>query len=978
VICPPPDVLAAFAAGDLTAAEIHALEPHLDGCSACLGIVGHLGNSVGRTAEASAQLAPGVMVERYQVLSLVGRGAFGAVYAAYDPDLDRRIALKLVRHGRAEDEERFLREARAMARLASPHVVAVHDVGRVDAGLFIAMEFVDGETLGAWLAAEERSPAQIVEVFVQAARGLAAAHAAGIVHRDFKPENVLVHGTGRVAVTDFGLAGETSKALVGTPLYMAPEALARGAVDARSDLFSFCVALYAALYREHPFPAVSIAELTAAFAREPLPPRETKVPRHVRDAVLAGLRVDPAARPESMVALIRALEHDPRKRRIVVAGTAAGILAIVGALVLRSSASRAPPPDCRARARLLVDATWGAAKRTAVRAGIEASGSPLAHDAVGRVESALDRYSGAWQAGWVDACEADEARAIAPAIFARRRECLDRRRAQWALLVTALERPDDTTVLGASSAAYALPGVELCADPRWLATASSPQDDTRLTTAYAAIANAQVLADLGSTSAGLFELESPLALARRTGDRGLEAAARLVEGDLRRAVDPRAAEAPLHAAAIAASAVGRLDLEARAKILLVQTLAHSQLRLAESTRAADYAEAAVVHLADPALLVEYFYARGLAEWSAGGAERSLPLERLTLLTAIVVHGPEHPKVAEALNSIAVSFVEVDRIAESLPLQRAALAMRERLQGPSHPETLNARGNLALALGELGRIDEAVALQESVAADRATVLGADYFLLDETWIRLANLYQWELGRPEDALRAARRARTLDEAAFGADAPEGIASLSALARVLAAQGAGVEAVATSIRGMKIAQAKLPRAHPLARDAMVAYVLAVEANAQCASAMNVHLDIDTTWSSPRSGRRDRAIGLMSRARCAAAGGDPAQALHVLNRALELREQSRGAESPMIADVLIEIARVERGRGRRAEAELAARRAVAVRTRVPGLVLATAQLELARATGDRAGAELAQTWLRDHPTVPLAGEVARWLAAP
>ncbi|CAN5772203.1 hypothetical protein BH11MYX3_BH11MYX3_01260 [soil metagenome] len=954
-------MLAAFATGELTEPEIQALAPHLDICSMCFGLVGQLGRAVAETAE----LPPGAMVARYQILSLIGRGAFGAVYAAYDPELDRKVALKLVPHRRADDEERFLREARAMARVSSAHVVAVHDVGRIDDGLFIAMGFVDGQTLGAWLVEKTRSSREIIGAFVQAGHGLAAAHAEGIVHRDFKPENVLVDRSGHVAVTDFGLAWRTATtevrddevglteplasltaagALIGTPIYMAPEALRREPVDARSDVFSFSVALYAALYGSHPFPAKTLAELAIAISTPPRPPRDAKVPNHVRDAVLVGLHAAPADRPQTMLAMVRALERDPRRTGVALASFGALAIAVTVIVAARLMSGSTGAPDCRSRAKTLIDDTWGAPQHAAVRAGITASRSPLALDAVGRVESALDRYAGAWQRGWVEACEAEETHEMAPVLLARRMGCLDRRRAQWDSLVATLTAPDETAVLGASSAAYALPGTELCADPRWLATASSPQDDARLTAAYAAIAKAQVLSDLGSTRAGLSALEQPLSVARITRDRALEAAARVVEGDLRRAVDPRSAEAPLHAAAIAASSVGRLDLEARAKILLVQTLSHSQLRIAESAREADYAEAAAVRLGDPALIVDYLYARGLAEWSAGGAERSIPLERLTLLTAIVVHGPEHPKVAEALNSIAVSFLEIDRVADSLPLQRAALAMRERLQGPSHPEALNARGNLALVLAELGKAGESVVMQESVAVDRARILGDGYFLLDETWIRLANLYQWELGRPGDALRAARRAREIDEQEYGTEAPEGIASLSTLARVLAAQGQQAEALTTSTHALHIAQASLPPTHALVRTTLITYALALEAGPRCMDAMTTHLVIDQTWTSPRIGRMDRAVGLMSRARCEAATGNYAQAVYVLKRALELREQARGSASPLIADVLVEIARIERLAGHLPEARIAARRAVAVRIGASGSVLAAAQAELAK----------------------------------
>ena len=471
--------------------------------------------------------------------------------------------------------------------------------------------------------------------------------------------------------------------------------------------------------------------------------------------------------------------------------------------------------------------------------------------------------------------------------------------------MTTLEHPDALAIAGASTASYALPNVESCAH-----AAHAPQSDAR---AYAQIAKAQVFADLGNTQAGL----AALALVHDRGDRVLEAEAKLVEGDLRRAVDPRAAEAPLHAAAIAASAVGRLDLEAAAKILLVVTLAHSQLRLPEAERAADYAEAVVTPLGDPIATADYLYARSLAAWSVGGAERSLPIERMNLDVNIAVRGPDHPKVAEAMNSVAVSLVELERIAEALPLARRALAMRERLQGPDHPEALNARGNLAFALAEAGRIDEALALQERVAADRARVLGADYFLLSETWCRLAALYQWELGRTADALRAARRAHAIDEREFGAEAPEGLASLGMLARVLAAQGASAEAETTSAHALAIADAALPPSHLLVRTTLATRGFALARAGKCAEATAILDRLEAASQGAASGQSERVFGLVARARSATSGSSTSH------------RPSRSARQRAGRTVRWSATRWSRSRARSNLIARTAERAVAVRVR-------------------------------------------------
>ncbi|MDX2089417.1 MAG: serine/threonine-protein kinase [Kofleriaceae bacterium] len=947
--CPAADVVAAFAAGGLAADEVSTLEEHLGSCSRCAAAVAHLGKTTYSVTAAGAMLSPGATVDRYQILSLVGRGAFGRVYAAYDPKLDRKIALKLVVLHRPEHEGPLLREARAMAGLSSPHVVAVHDAGIADGFLYIAMEFVDGKTLREWRAETPRTPAEIVAAFAQAGRGLQAAHAANIIHRDFKPENVLVHANGRVSVTDFGLAFRSSDAgasheqiIVGTPRYMSPEGLRKEPVDARSDIYALCVSLYEALYETHPFPAGTVSEQLAAIARGPKLPRDMRVPRHVRDAMLAGLAADPARRPPTMQALLRAFEPKPRRW---LAWTAVGGAAAVVATVLgmTRSHSASPVASCALDARARVDEIWSPARRALLRGGIEGSTSPLAHDVADRLELVLDRYATSWEQEWTRACEAGREAAQLPQLTARRRACLDRLHTRWASLVSTLASPDEVAVIHASSASYALPAVDVCGPGRYLAEVAAAAGDPRATSARAAIAKAQVLADLGNTVAGLATLAGPLALAAERHDPELEAEARLVEGDLRRAVDPQSAEAPLHSAAIAASEVGRLDLEAAAKVLLVQTLAHSQFRLEESARAAAYAQAAVTRLAEPALLADFAYARGLAEWSIGGAERSLPHELATLTIQAVVRGAEHPKLAEALNAVAVSLVELEQIEGAIPLQERALRMRERLQGASHPEALNARGNLAFALAEVGRIDEAVALQEAVAAGRARILGEDYFLLDETWIRLARLYQWELGREEDALAAARKALAIDEKAFGLDAPEGVASRTLLARVLAAQGALAEAETASTRALANAERALPPTHLLVRAALATRADVLERRDRCADATPLFERLDRASAVMVSGRGDLVFGLHAAARCALRARDAARAEQLLLRALAVREQSLGARSPMLADALVELAAFYRTRGRPDDARAMATRAVAVREHVPGVLRTRAQRELA-----------------------------------
>jgi tetratricopeptide (TPR) repeat protein/tRNA A-37 threonylcarbamoyl transferase component Bud32 len=357
--CLEDDTIVAYVERRLPAADRARVMDHLETCSDCLTITNEVMGSGEHNPEpviADADTihagppsnmmmarppAPperGLVVGRYTVLELIGQGGMGSVYAAHDPQLDRKVAIKLVRSDRlaeAADRARLSREARAMAKLSHPNVVTVHDAGQVEQGVFIAMEFVEGTTLARWLHEAPRSWEEVRDVFLLAGKGLAAAHAAGMVHRDFKPENVLIDPTGRVAVTDFGLAVVTgggppssvplapssapgitqTGALVGTPSYMSPEQYNGGTVDARSDQFSFAVAFYEGLYRDRPFQGASIAQLREAVTRGVIPNPSTEaranVPEHLWRLVTRALSTEPEERFPTMDALLAQMVATP-------------------------------------------------------------------------------------------------------------------------------------------------------------------------------------------------------------------------------------------------------------------------------------------------------------------------------------------------------------------------------------------------------------------------------------------------------------------------------------------------------------------------------------------------------------------------------------------------------------------------------------------------------------------------------------------
>ncbi len=363
--CPDASDLAALFENLLPAAKRAELEQHLDGCDDCRLTVVALARSRASAADPataptaiavtdialappskSADLAPGTHVGRYVIRGVLGRGGMGVVYTAEDPELSRDVALKIVRVDLA-----VVREARAMAKLSHPNVISVYDAGTHEGAVFIAMELVRGTDLRAWLAAKRRTVAEIVEVFVAAGRGLAAAHAAAIVHRDFKPDNVLVGDDGRVRVTDFGLAqglpGDDALdgAAIGTPAYMSPEQHAGDRADPRSDQFSFSVALWEALHGERPFTGASREKVAQAIrdGQMTAPPRASRVPGSLRRLLVRGLAASPAARYPSLDALLRALGRNQARvpRRIAFAAAITLVFVLLALLADRRFAGRA-------------------------------------------------------------------------------------------------------------------------------------------------------------------------------------------------------------------------------------------------------------------------------------------------------------------------------------------------------------------------------------------------------------------------------------------------------------------------------------------------------------------------------------------------------------------------------------------------------------------------------------------------------------
>ena len=437
-----------------------------------------------------------VRIGRYEVSEYLGAGGMGVVYSARDPELDRKVAIKLLRSDGIKEtaRARLRREAKALAKLSHPNVVQVYEVGSDDGQVFVTMEYVEGATLAQWLEDDPHSVDEILELFVAVGRGLSAAHREGLVHRDFKPDNVLIDATGRPRVLDFGLVvsaddqtatrpdpeaqpeGEAEAplsltktgTLIGTPAYMAPEQHRGEPADARADVFAYCVALYEALYGIRPFRGDSYEVLaTAVLMGRLVPPPADKVgrvPRRIREAVERGLAIAPEDRFESIDELLAALTQPARRRRHPVWwGVGAGVVGGAFALGAFMRPDAEPQPDAAATGEVCqaasakLEGTWDDDVRARVRAAFIETEEPFAAIAFGQVEANLDAWTARWIDAWGGACERALGQDSEEAELAMRQmRCLDVQLTELAQLTDVFEEADVPVVTRAAGASAEL------------------------------------------------------------------------------------------------------------------------------------------------------------------------------------------------------------------------------------------------------------------------------------------------------------------------------------------------------------------------------------------------------------------------------------------------------------------------------------------------------------------------------------------
>ncbi len=644
----PTDCLDEVTLCDLTQGRLDpslraAVEAHLGGCARCTGLIADALRAEqtpgAEPPSDGGRLAPGSVLERFIVLARVGAGVMGEVFVAHDPQLDRKVALKVLRlrgasPGAAEQlRARMYREAQALARLSHENLVGVFDVLHHGEQVVVAMEYVAGVTLRQWLRTP-RSWREVVAVFAAAGRGLAAAHEAKLVHRDFKPDNLLISDAGEVKVGDFGLAtlvGEEPPglsfagmppplalstdltepgALVGTPAYMAPEVLAGGAATPASDQFSFCVALYEALWGQRPFPDASSVAVLLAEARNRQarpPPQNPRVPAWLKALVLRGLSPEPGQRWPSMDALVDQLRRDRAReqaRRLVIGGFGVLIVAL-GFVVV------APHPGRCLDGVKGLDTVWNDGRRATVRSAFRATGATGADAAADAVDAALTGWLGSVREDFERQCvhRPMGVRRPPPPDFALHMACLQGLLIDARGSVAALEHADRQLVERARYLGEVLGPVASCGR---VAPSAEPPDAR--TTAVAPLlrlraAALRALVDARDAEGAQAELQVLLREADATGAWDVYVQALLLEASLERGRGELAAAERSARAAVVTGVRARLNEPlARAWAGLARVLAE-QGKVTEAEDAVSLASAAGGAVQSAALASEVEAAR---------------------------------------------------------------------------------------------------------------------------------------------------------------------------------------------------------------------------------------------------------------------------------------------------------------------------------------------------------------------------------
>ena len=824
---------------------------------------------------------PGTRIGRYVVLSKLGAGGMGVVLAAYDPQLDRRVALKVLHPSREHKERearRLLREAMAMARLTHPNVITVHDVGEHEKLVYISMELVEGGTLEQKLATRPPWP-EVLELFIAAGRGLAAAHAKGLVHRDFKPENVMVGDDGRVRVMDFGLAHDAvtdsgtatpsgsddapvpiaakrsldthAGRIAGTPGFISPELHRGEPADARSDQFAFGVALYEGLFGERPFVGETIFAVAASTMAGQVREISAKspVPGWVRRIVLRALSVNPIDRFPTMDALLDALaQHDVRRRRRQIAIAVGGVLGLVGGAAGTSLflAHRAHA-RCESAAAA-IEASWNDEIRASTRAGFVRDAPEFAAIAFDKSAEWIDGWTASWHDARREVCErATIHETLTHALEARALACFDERRRVLDGVIAQLAEGGETITFAAIDATSNLPPVAACTDER--ALQRNPDvvlDQTTLD--VLADADAALLSDRAREGVELARQAAARAATHGMIEVEIDARMKLAFGlvDIGEFAD---AVAQSEQAFYLAGKNGDDAAAADAAASAASTAAFDQRDIATAQRWIPLAEMSLARFGedDTPRAADILFALGRAQLGAGDDARAE--EQLARTLAIYERelGDAHPRVAMVLVHLGIVATNRGEYERADHFNARALALYEAAFGPEHPKLASTLNNMGNNLDARGKHDEAIALYERALALWEAAFGEAHPQVAEVLSNIAAAH-YQKGELAKAMSEGQRALALLERTLGPRSPRVAQCLNNLMNIAASNGDFAEAEAYQQRALEIHEATLPADHPELASSLTQAGLLVAAQP----------DADATTLSRARSRLERALSI------------------------------------------------------------------------------------------------------------------------
>ncbi|MCH9688446.1 MAG: tetratricopeptide repeat protein [Deltaproteobacteria bacterium] len=789
------------------------------------------------SATSGTNLARGTGVGRYVVLAELGRGGMGTVYSAFDPDLDRKVALKLLPMSDGRSARDLGREARILAKFTHPNVASVFDVGRTETALFITMELVDGGDLTSWLGATHRSAAEILSVFVDAGRGLAAAHAKGLIHRDFKPSNVLIGSDGRVRVADFGLAqlvsgqpgplvpGDTMRGLAmssgtsggGTPGFIAPEILDGDPPSPGADQYAYCVSLVWGLTGSMPD---EHDDVEAALSSK-------RVPRGPRRAIVRGLSPRPTDRFESMEGLLAGLAVAPVIRRRLAVGAVLGLVGGVAVTwsLARANAPSAPPIDRCAAGRDALASIWNEARAEPLTTALTGRDAVYATQTATRVVTELDAYAEVWTQAHAGLCANPRGNPSADGPL----QCLDDRLLELEAMRAALSQPDGSALDHATRAVAGLRSPSFCTDPAWQPPPANLEPAPSAAAAVAALRPPLELGvayiDTGQFDRALTQLQEVDREAEATHHLPLIAEARYHLGMvMMQQGHYDQAKPTLHDAFATALTCGHDEVMVQAASLLVYANKDRHEDLDHAQLWSELARAAVDRLGPKTeQAATYWQAVGIIALQRGeyapardAFERALALNRdhlppdhpaivvpLSLLASLdaeqrryvdaerrarealalrsAILGDQHPDLISDLVTLASALTPQDKPDEAIEHLERALSLGLSTLDPEHPRRLGAANNLASALNRKGDHQRAAALYTDVLLARQQHQGPDDPATGLAHHNLATAL-FHLGTLEEAIEHHHRSLEIFEAAFGPRHSRVVLGLNGLATVL----------------------------------------------------------------------------------------------------------------------------------------------------------------------------------------------------